>query len=88
MHRFWKVLLGHDCPTRREMLATRDAVDGLEARVDQHYAELRALRGRVNGMRRWEADHDTEKPAQAAPGATIPRPKVYDRPEPKIARNY
>ena len=55
------------------MLATRDACDALEARVDQHYNELRQLRGKVNGMRRWEkaeaeADQTAPQTIQDAPG--------------------
>jgi hypothetical protein len=60
--RFLRLLFGLEHPTRRELLATRDALDGLEARVDNHYRELKELRGRVNAMRRWE------KAAEDAPG--------------------
>lgn len=64
------------------MLATRDAVDGLDARVDQHYAELKALRGKVNAMRRWEAEADEKAPEshQDAPGASIGRRAVVGAP--------
>lgn len=54
MLRFLRLLLGLEHPSRRELMATRDAVDGLEARVDRHYDELRALAGRVNAYKRWE----------------------------------
>lgn len=57
-------LFTHACPTRREVMATRDACDGLEARVTQHYDELKQLRGKVNSLKRWEKD------AQDAPGST------------------
>jgi len=55
-------LFAHSCPTRREMMATRDACDGLEARVDQVYDELKQLRGKVNALKRHE------KVADDAPG--------------------
>jgi len=63
---FLRSLYGHDCPSRREMMATRDACDALDQRVDNHYRELRELRGRVNAMRRWEAA-DAAKAAETAP---------------------
>lgn len=56
------------------MLATQDVCRALDARVDQVYDELRQLRGKVNGMRRWEkanADEDTPEPRQDAPGTSI-----------------
>lgn len=74
MIRFLRAIFGHDCPTRREMIATRDACDGLEARVERVYAELKQLRGKVNAMKRWEVSQDDEKAAQDAPGATISPP--------------
>lgn len=61
------------------MIANRDAVDALDARVDQHYAELKALRGKVNAMKRWEANQDDEKPHQDAPGSTISAPAALRR---------
>ncbi|HXI65714.1 MAG TPA: hypothetical protein VNH14_14540 [Gemmatimonadales bacterium] len=46
-------------------MATRDALEGLESRVDRHYAELKQLRGQVNAFERWrrvEAEPETETP--------------------------
>lgn len=57
-------LLGPGPPSRREMMAVKDACEGLEARVDQHYSELKALRGAVNGLKR------REKVGEGAPGPT------------------
>ena len=72
-------LFTHACPSRREMLATRDAVDGLEARVDQHYAELKMLRGKVNAMkRRGEVVED----APGETNETEPSPQHPPRPAP------
>ena len=71
------------------MLATRDACDALDTRVDQHYAELKALRGRVNGMRRWEAadDQKAAPAAQDAPGHAQLSRRVVGAPQiPR--RNY
>lgn len=58
------------------MLATRDAVDGLEARVDNHYRELKELRGRVNAMRRWEkaAEDAPGDESEQAPVSAVPPP--------------
>lgn len=71
-------LFGHGPPSRREMMALQDSCDGLEARVEQHYAELKALRGKVNSMRRWEAEAEGDglKPATASP---TPKPSVGPR---------
>jgi len=55
------------------MLATRDAVDGLESRVDQIYGEVKKLRGIVHGFERWR-----KRDAEAEPEAT-------DTPSPDIA---
>jgi len=82
----------HDCPSRREMMATRDACDALDQRVDNHYRELRELRGRVNAMRRWEkADEQAAGIApevrQDAPGPTNGQRRVMGAPQiPR--RNY
>lgn len=54
------------------MLATQDLVAGLDARVDQVYAELRQLRGKVNGMRRWEAAQDEQKAPETRQDALGP----------------
>lgn len=73
-------------------MATRDACDALDQRVDNHYRELRELRGRVNAMRRWEkadaeADQNGQQPAQDAPGALEMRRRVVGAPQiPR--RNY
>jgi len=64
MLRLLRLLFGLEHPTRRELMATRDAVDAIAARVDNHYRELKELRGRINGMRRWE------KASEDAPGET------------------
>jgi len=58
-------LLGPGPPTRREMMAVRDACDGLEARVDAHYAELKVLRGAVHSLKR------KDKVPDDAPGSSI-----------------
>lgn len=52
------------------MIANRDAVEALELRIDQHYAELKALRGRVLAMKRWE------KAAEVDPGDAIEPPPL------------
>lgn len=72
------------------MMATRDACDALDQRVDNHYRELRELRGRVNAMRRWEKAEAAEtatQTAQDAPGAPQMRTRVVGAPQiPR--RNY
>lgn len=90
--RFLRLIFAHDCPSRREMLATQDVCAALDARVDQVYDELRQLRGKVNGMRRWEkaadeADGNGRQPRQDAPRATQMSQRVVGAPQiPR--RNY
>lgn len=90
--RIFRGLFAHDCPSRREMLSTQDVCAALDARVDQVYDELRQLRGKVNGMRRWEkaadeADHDAQQPRQDAPQARELQRRVVGAPQiPR--RNY
>lgn len=46
-------------------MALRDALDGLEARVDQHYDQLKSVRGMISrSLRR-------EKPVEDAPDEAI-----------------
>lgn len=54
MLRFLRLLLGLEHPSRKELMATRDAVDGLEARVNKHYEQLQSIAGKVNALKRWE----------------------------------
>jgi hypothetical protein len=75
--RFLRLLFGHDCPSRREMMATRDACDALDQRVDNHYRELRELRGRVNAMRRWDKAAADEA-AQSAPQSLQDAPGPHE----------
>lgn len=74
------------------MLATQDVCAALDARVDQVYDELRQLRGKVNGMRRWEKAEDAElekarQTVQDGPGPPQMRQRVVGAPQiPR--RNY
>jgi len=63
-------LIGLGPPSRREMMAVRDACDGLEARIDAHYAELKTLRGVVHSLKR------KEKVPDDAPGSSIASDEV------------
>jgi len=75
MLRILRLLLGLEHPTRRELMATRDACEALEARVEAHYAELKTLRGRINAFKRWEESHED------APGdANADSPDIYPQP--------
>lgn len=73
-------------------MATRDACDALDQRVDNHYRELRELRGRVNAMRRWEkadaeADQTIVQTSQETAGAAQMSRRVVGAPQiPR--RNY
>ena len=53
-------------------MACQDAIDGLDARVDQHYAELKALRGKVNSNTRYE-----KKGAEASSEEIEPAPSPH-----------
>lgn len=74
------------------MLATQDLCGALDARVDQVYDELRQLRGKVNGLRRWEkaadeADSLPQQTRQDAPQARELQRRVVGAPQiPR--RNY
>ncbi len=65
-------IVGPGPPSRREMMAVKDACDGLEARVDAHYAELKTLRGVVHSLKR------REKVVEDAPGPTIAEPEASE----------
>lgn len=68
-----RLALGLEHPTRRELAATQDQLDALDARVDAHYAELKTLRGRVHAIHRWEKP--PEVPAESTNGeSTAPEP--------------
>jgi len=71
-------LLGPGPPSRRDMMAVKDACDGLEARIDQHYAELKQLRGVVHSLKR------REKVLQDDPGSTIGDQVVPEYTPPQI----
>jgi len=59
-------LFGLENPKRSEMLATQDATRALEARIDDYYAELKKLRGRVNAFERWRRHDEVEEEGQPA----------------------
>jgi len=62
---WFRRLFGHSPPTRRQIMALEDALEGLETRVEQRYQELKALRGVVNARIRRQED------APATPGDAI-----------------
>ena len=57
-------LIGLEHPSYRKLSAVEDRLDGLEARVDARYAELKAMRGKVYGGER-------KNPSDDAPGEAI-----------------
>lgn len=54
-------------------MTVRDACDGLEARVDQHYAELKQLRGVIHSLKRREKVVEVE-PGPTNDGEPTPEP--------------
>jgi hypothetical protein len=71
-----RLLLGLQHPTRRELMDTRDAVDGLEQRVDAHYRELKELRGRINAINRWEKARQDDPGEEIEPTPELSHPPV------------
>jgi len=61
-------------PTRREMSAQQNVLDGLEARVEYVHEELKKLRGRVYATERGK------KGIEDAPGSTTEEPDISQHP--------
>lgn len=74
MLRWLTRLLGLENPTRRELMACRDVVEALDARVDQALAEIKKLRGVVHAVERWrrQEEEPEPEPENGHPPRTIP----------------
>lgn len=70
----FRLLFGSEHPSKRELMACRDAYDALEARVDKHYDELKQVRGAVSRMKR------DVLPPEDAPEPTNDRPDIVPPP--------
>jgi len=67
MIRWLRALLGPGPASRRELMACRDAIDALDARVDLHYAETKSLRGKVHALSRYAKEAQPAEPDAATP---------------------
>jgi len=81
-------LVGPGPPSRRELMALQNVCDALEERVDQHYAELKKLRGRVYATARFEkASEDAPGSTNGEPEASQPTPARHT-PSAHLARRF
>jgi len=77
MFAWFRRLLRPEPITRRELMAFKDQLDGLEARIDQHYAELKATRGKVHALTRDKPREDPAGPTNEQPDIPEHLPAVH-----------
>lgn len=77
LRRLFHLLFGLEHPSVRRIMACEDAINALDARVDQRYQELVALRGVVS--RRLRAQKEAEDAPETTNDESTP---VYPSPAP------